>query len=383
MPVSSKNFQIDLPAGMTEVKLDSKGCAKVQYTVKNVSGGGKDGRAVLSALPGFSNPKDPVENNWITIDPPAEQHLDDQQDGVIKISIAMKSAPPGEYGFRGGMVDRAKPDVGDWGTGIKVKVLQAAPTPAPKWPILVAIIAVLVIGGGVTAFLLTRGVTVPDLTGKTSADAIQTLTDSKLTLDQNIDQVEDTPEHSGVIVGQDPKPGQKAKSGQAVKVTVGAQMIRMPSLKGHTLAEAQTLITHNGLGSPTVTNAPSSAYSAPGVVFDQTPAEGSGVKSGTPVSLKVTPQQVPVVAVTGMTFGQAYQTLQRASLTPGSTQGDVNQRVVSQSPSSGMVAVGTPVNLVFPCTTINCLWLRPELTQRIYIEKTQPTLTPFRTTLPK
>src|SRR5215467_503249 len=173
MLVSSKNFQIDLPAGMTEVKLDSKGCAKVQYTVKNVSGGGKDGRAVLSALPGFSNPKDPVENNWITIDPPAEQHLDDQQDGVIKISIAMKSAPPGEYGFRGGMVDRAKPDVGDWGTGIKVKVLQAAPTAAPKWPILVAIIAVLVIGGGVTAFLLTRGVKVPDLTGKTSSEALQ------------------------------------------------------------------------------------------------------------------------------------------------------------------------------------------------------------------
>src|SRR5262249_51902907 len=350
MPPSSKNFQIELASGMTEVKLDSQGCAKVQYTVKNVSGSGKDGRAVLSAPPGFSNPKDPFESKWITIERPEEQHLEDKQDGVIKINIDMKSAPPGEYGFRGGMVDRAKPDVGDWGTGIKFKVLQAAPTPPSRWPILVAIIAVVLIGGAVTAFLLTRRVKVPDLTGKTSTEALQVLTDSKLTLDQNIDQVEDTPEHSGVIVGQDPKPGQKAKSGQAVKVTVGAQMIRMPSLRGHTLAEAQTLITQNGLGSPTVTNAASSAYSSPGVVFDQTPTEGSAVKSGTAVSLKVTPQQVPVVTVTGMTFGQAYQALQRASLTPGSTQGDVNQRVQSQSPSSGMVAVGTPVNLVFPCT---------------------------------
>src|SRR5262249_49318397 len=161
----------------------------------------------------------------------------------------------------------------------------------------------------------------------------------------NIDQVEDTPEHSGLIVGQEPKPGQKAKSSQSVKVTVGAKMIRMPSLTGHTLAEAQRLITQNSLGSPTVTNAASPSFSAPGVVFEQTPAADSAVKSGTPVSLKVTPQQVAVIPVTGMTFAQAYQALQRVGLTPGSTQGDVNQRVSSQNPSSGMVAVGTPVNL--------------------------------------
>src|SRR5262245_11690819 len=304
MPVSSKNFQIDLPAGMTAVKVDSKGCATVQYTVKNVSGSTKDGRAVLSSLPRSSGQKGPVENDWVKIEPPTDRHFspDKEEVFIVKISVQGKNAAPGDYSCSMDMIDIAKPDVGDLGPGIKWNVATAAPTPTPKWPILVAIIAVLVIGGGVTAFLLTRGVKVPDLTGKTSSEALQILTDSKLALDQNIDQVEDTPEHSGLIVGQEPKPGQKAKSSQSVKVTVGAKMIRMPSLTGHTLAEAQRLITQNSLGSPTVTNAASPSFSAPGVVFEQTPAADSAVKSGTPVSLKVTPQQVAVIPVTGMTF---------------------------------------------------------------------------------
>src|SRR5262249_40238879 len=224
MPVSSKNFQIDLPAGLSAVKLDSKGCATVQYTVKNVSGSAKDGRAVLSSLPGSSDQKGPVENNYVTIVPPTDLHFDPEQERVVKVNIAipLKIVAPGEYSFRAGMVDAAKPDVGDWGTGVKFTVPQAEIKPTPKWPILLASIAVLVIGGVVAAVLLTRGVKVPDLTGKTSSDAIQILTASKLTLDQNIDQIEDTPEHSGIIVSQEPMAGQKANSGQSVKVTVGA-----------------------------------------------------------------------------------------------------------------------------------------------------------------
>jgi len=229
-----------------------------------------------------------------------------------------------------------------------------------------------VIGGGVTAWLLTRGVVVPDLTGKTVDEAVQALATSKLSLDQTkIKEVDSRPENSGKIVDQDPKPGTKAGSGQQIEITTGTRMIHMPTLTGHTLAEAQAIINQNGLSNPTVTTAASANY-ASGVVWDQSPQPGETTKGGSPVNLKVTPQTVPVPLVVGMMFPQAYQTLQRAGLATGNTSGDINQRVASQIPASGAVPVGTQINLSFACPPgVLCVSLNPLLVQKVYMDRTR------------
>lgn len=375
MGVNTRIFSVDVPVGMSTIKLDSKGGATVQYTVKNVSGLPKDGRAVLLSIPQTNPPKGAVENNWIKIDGATDRHFAPDQEEVFNVKIAAlpqdkPNCQPGNYSFRLDVVDIAKPDVGDSARPLQFEVVKAAVKPMPKWPILVAVIALVVIGGGVAAWLLTRGIKVPDLTGKTVAEATQELANSKLTVDQNnVKENESTPENSGKVIDQNPKGGTNAKSGSAIEITIGAQRIHMPTLTGHTLAEAQTIINQNGLGAPTITIAASPTY-ASGVVWDQTPQPGDTTKSGAAVTLKVTPQTVPVPIVTGMPFTQAYQTLQRAGLATGNTTGDINQHVASQNPTTGVVAVGTKVDLNFPCAPgVLCVTFNPGLLQRIYQDK--------------
>jgi beta-lactam-binding protein with PASTA domain len=371
MGVTTKNFQIDLPAGMSTIKLDSKGCATVQYTVKNVSGLVKDGRAVLLSIPQSNPPKGAYENGWIKIDGATDRHFAADQEEVfnVKIAVPPKSAA-GSYNFRLDVVDVARTDVGDSARPLQFQVVETAAKPMPKWPIFAALIALVLIGGGVAAWLLTRGVTVPSLAGKTVDEAVQALANSKLTLDQTkIKEEDSSPENSGKIIDQDPKPGAKAGSGQQIEITTGTRMIRMPILTGHTLAEAQAIITQNGLSNSTVTTASSANY-APGVVWAQSPQPGDNTKGGSPVSLKVTPQSVQVPSVVGMMFPQAYQALQRAGLAPGNTSGDINQRVAGQNPAAGAVPVGTQVNLSFACPPGRlCVSLNPLLAQRVYIDR--------------
>jgi beta-lactam-binding protein with PASTA domain len=375
MGVTTKNFQIDLPAGMSTIKLDSKGCATLQYTVKNVSGLVKDGRAVLLSLPQTNPPKGAVENSWIKIDGATDRHFVPDQEEVfnVKIAVPPKSAA-GSYNFRLDVVDVARTDVGDSSRPLQFQVVETAAKPMPKWPILVAVMVLVLIGGGVAAWLLMRpsGIEVPDLTGKTVDEAAQALTNVKLALDQSKDitEVDKGPENEGKVVDQDPKPKQKIDANKSVAITIGSHQVQMPLLIGHTLAEAQSLISQNGLSSPTITTAPSANY-APGVVWSQTPAPNIKAKGDTPLSLSVTPQMVQVPTVTGMLFPQAYRMLQQAGLSPGTTTGDINQKVANQSPVPGPAPVGTKVNLTFACPpNMLCVTYNPNLLQRIYVGKT-------------
>jgi len=55
----AKLFNVNLPDGVSSVKLDSQGRGTVQYTVKNVSSRAIDGRGVLISLPQVKPPSDP------------------------------------------------------------------------------------------------------------------------------------------------------------------------------------------------------------------------------------------------------------------------------------------------------------------------------------
>src|SRR6267143_3088301 len=97
----SNLFRVNLPDGMSSVKLDSQGRATVQYTVKNVSARPIDGRAVLISLPQVKPPSGAVEKGWVKIDGKTDRHFDvgKEETFTVKIVVPPNSAA-GNYAFR-------------------------------------------------------------------------------------------------------------------------------------------------------------------------------------------------------------------------------------------------------------------------------------------
>ena len=102
----AKLFQITLPDGMSELKLDSQGRATLQYNVANKSARPIDARAVLVPLP-QSNPPDPnhpVNKGWIKVNGTTDQHMEADKACTYTVNIAIpmqkNPAPPGTYSFR-------------------------------------------------------------------------------------------------------------------------------------------------------------------------------------------------------------------------------------------------------------------------------------------
>jgi hypothetical protein len=387
MPAATKYFTVTAPQGISTLKLDSKGCATCQITVKNVSRTVIDGRAILVSLPVVNPRAGAVEKNWIKIDGATDRHFPVDQEEVFAVKIALpqkKGEAPaaGNYSFRLDVVNIARPDdSGDQSQALGFTVAAPPPEKPSRWPLIAVVAALVLIVGGVTTWLLMRGTPVPDLKGKTTEEADKTLKDVKFALEVNEERVDSTPENSARIVDQKPTAGERAKSGAKVYVTLGSDIVSMPTLLGHTFPEAQALANKSRLGAITSTTATSPDHSAKGVVFDQLPAPGANVKTGTAVSLKITPQDISVISVLGQTYSDAYANLQKAGLTVGTIQGDHNQRVSNQNPLVGMVPVGTRVNLVFPCGPygIGCAVLySPATAQQLYMDRTG-----IRTTLVK
>jgi len=375
MGVNTKNFQIDPPKGMTSVKLDSKGYGTVQFTVKNVSASTLDARGILVSIPRLNPPAGVVEKGWVTLAAPADLHIEKDKEAtyIVNVKVPPKS-PAGDYSFRLDVANVSTPDVSDSSQALAFHVDEIKITPKPKWPwLLAAALVLLLVIGGVVALLLPKGITVPALKGSNVTDATATLSNLKLSIVQD-QPVESAPEDSGKILNQDPPPGKKVSSGTEVHVAVGAPVIAMPGLIGHTLSEAQAIINRNGLGVVTSTNASTPEFTADGIVWQQTPNAGASVKAGSPVSLTVTPKKVLVPTVTGMRFAQAYNALVAAGLAPGGTTGDTNTVIVSQNPNptGGLVPVGTKVNLGFQCGIGEyCLALNPSLVQQLYYDRVQ------------
>ena len=150
-------FQVTLPEGMSNVKLDSQGRATVQCTAKNVSGTSLDGRAVLISLPPITPPSGVVQKGWVKIDGSPERHFEKDKEEVftIRIMVPPKSAA-GDYMFRLDMTSVARPDEGDSGSTIKFSVAGPAPNGGSKWPLIILLVILALGVGGVVTWLLLR-----------------------------------------------------------------------------------------------------------------------------------------------------------------------------------------------------------------------------------
>jgi beta-lactam-binding protein with PASTA domain len=349
----AKLFQITSPGGISTLKLDSRGSASLQYTVKNVSSRTIDGRAVLTSIPQTKPPSGAVEKGWVKVDGQPERHfdIDKEETFTVKVAVPPKS-PAGSYSFRLDMVSVAKPDEGDEGQAVGFTVAAATPAkPVPILAWLIPLIVVVLIAGGVGLWLALKpsGIKVPDLTGEAIPDATSALTAVKLTLDPKIDTAQSKPEDSDKIISQNPAAGATAKAGDSVHVTVGAEMTSVPDVTLHPLSQAEAMLTGSHLSVGQVTNQANPGVTG-GTVWRQSPEKGNSVLTNSEVALWVAPQTVAVPPVTGLLVGTAVQRLQQAGLQLGTLNGDlVTQPVTAQSPAaSAQVALGTKVDLTVP-----------------------------------
>jgi hypothetical protein len=231
-------FEITPPEGLSVVKLDNSGRARVQYTVKNVSAIRRDGRAQLVSVPAAPGA---VEKNWVKVEPPTDRSFDPGQSQNYAVTIAVPpKSPPGSYSFRLDTVLVARPDEGDSSSPLTFNVVSTvAPAKPFRWWIpVVALVALVILG--VVLWLVLRPkpsdhsnsgdngshsdkIEVPDLKGDTPEQAQKKLQDAGLKLDPSYGSVTTSDQSEvGKVGKQSPPPGHKVDKDSAVQISVAA-----------------------------------------------------------------------------------------------------------------------------------------------------------------
>jgi beta-lactam-binding protein with PASTA domain/predicted Ser/Thr protein kinase len=254
------------------------------------------------------------------------------------------------------------------GDGIGAAVVADEPPPedprGPRWPWIAFLVALLLLGGGLAAYLLTRPAkaVVPQVVGETLSVASAQLQNAGFAV-STINVPDDHP--GGFVLRQDPQAGVKAKQGSTVTLTVssGPGNATVPPVDGMPLSQAEKAIQRARLKVGQVSRQSSTSV-AKNDVISTDPASGATPQVGSSVNLVVSSGAplVTVPDVTGQPESSAKQQLQGAGFTVGSTTTQVSSTVpagdvISQSPSGGtQSSKGATVSLVIakapaPATT--------------------------------
>jgi eukaryotic-like serine/threonine-protein kinase len=263
------------------------------------------------------------------------------------VAAAAVSTPPAAPPPRG----TGSFDVIDGGT--EATADDEPPHRRPVWPWLVALLVLLLIGGGVAAYLLTRPAKqiVPAVVGEPFATAQAQLQNDGFTVNQI---QETTPKAAGTVIGQNPLAGAKVKEGSTVTLTTssGPGNTTVPTVVGEPLDQAKSSIEIANLKVGKVQHQTNTQY-ASGQVIGTSPAAGATPPVGTSVTIFVSsgPPPVQVPDVTSEDVGTAKATLQSRGFNPSPTDQVTSTvapgTVISQSPVGGKsVAPGSTVTLV-------------------------------------
>ena len=217
--------------------------------------------------------------------------------------------------------------------------------PSRTW-LWVLIILIVVAAAGVGAFAIIKsasGIKVPDLVGKTTAEAEKMLKDMGLEL-VIAKKVIDAEKPKDLIISQDPQPGNKVSKGGTVEVVVskGQELVSVPDCRGLTLEKARALIEDANLKVGDTTEEYSASVPQ-GRVSSQSPEPGAKESIGTTVDLAISKgaEMVLVPGVIGMKTDTATKNLEAAGFKAEvqdvpSTQPEGN--VIDQNPAAGQRA---------------------------------------------
>jgi eukaryotic-like serine/threonine-protein kinase len=219
-------------------------------------------------------------------------------------------------------------------------------------------VAAFAIGFLITALVLFAGgagddvVTVPDLRGRTEAEARQVVRRAELDLEVGAPLT--NPEvPSGQVLAQSPLPGEEVAPGSTVRVTLsaGAEQRPVPQLRGMSGAQARALLTRSGF---LVEVEERIDESPAGRILEVVPEPGTEVPMPGTVRLVVSagPPRVVLPDVLGLPEAAARDILERDGFAVARVDFDPFSfqpagTVIEQSPAGGSeVRVGTAVRFV-------------------------------------
>jgi eukaryotic-like serine/threonine-protein kinase len=188
---------------------------------------------------------------------------------------------------------------------------------------------------------------VPNLIGRTQAEAVRILED--LQLKPQI-KSQPSPTKTGIVIAQDPEPGSEVAPENAVTLTVAVPLkVKVPDLINMAREIAEKVVREAGLILGKVERQWSEA--SQDIVIGQTPAAGTEAAKGSAVDLVVAMHAIRVPDVKGMKEREAKAALEKKRLKVGSIEYQKSKLedgvVLVQSPAAGeWVAEGTSINLV-------------------------------------
>lgn len=141
-----------------------------------------------------------------------------------------------------------------------------------------------------TSRIILKGeiVSIPDLIGKTMAEAGRELAKKKLSLIRDGSQFSDRWE-KGRVVFQEPSAGSKLKVNKTVKVIIseGGEVVEIPTLLGKSLEASSQILNEAGLGRGRISQIHTPQYAAGRVIAQDPTPSPQKLKRNTPVNLLV------------------------------------------------------------------------------------------------
>ncbi len=341
--------QIDQP--VTAVAVQAGEQQSLGFDIVNVAG--RTLNIVATTVPA-SGGRTPA---WLTVD--GERTLRLQPNETRKVTLRLAppaTAPAGELAIRLKVYEVSLPEENNGFSEAVAVTVTPAPPVAPKrpWKLIAAIAAVLalvVAGGGWLAFEHFTRAVMPNVEGKSVADAEAALQQAgiaadAITITNTIDRNAD-----GTVTSQSPAADTPLDDEASVTLTVPRLPV-MPDLAGMTLDEANKALVDAGIDPTRVTLGRAPGRQS-GRMVAQEPEPGTELAPGTEVSLKLSALIMQLVE--GATLEGARAHLEEAGFSwsvvtverPISL--DAGGQVTSQTPGPGTVMdQASPVTLVVP-----------------------------------
>lgn len=131
-------------------------------------------------------------------------------------------------------------------------------------------------------------VTVPDISGKTVAEARRELAPTKLSLQEKAIEFSDHFE-PGEIISQDPPAGSKIRINRLIRVVLsgGSEMVEIPALVGRSMEAASKILGEIGLQRGLLSQVHTARYAAGRIIAQEPPPGEQKVKRSTPIHFLV------------------------------------------------------------------------------------------------
>ncbi|MEJ2666015.1 MAG: PASTA domain-containing protein [Deinococcales bacterium] len=235
-------------------------------------------------------PQGDAKAEWFEVMGEAQRNFAASETQQASVNVTVPGdAPAGNYTFRLRIVNVNDPD-NDYTDGatasFEVPEVVTPPAHFPRWAYFAIGAALVVVVGGVVAWMMLRGVRVPDVVSNPHDYAAASAEISKVGLKPARNPTDATSGTPGAVVQQDPRAGVRVSKGSTVTLTVAAApMSTVPEIRKLTFEAAFKKLRSNKLDVGKVGCTVNASLA--NRVVTQSPAANTKVKSGSTVDISM------------------------------------------------------------------------------------------------